>query len=458
MVGKLLGQQQGDQAERAWEHQPIAAVPVDEAVAHEDARFVVLGVDAVDRLGGGVWILGGQPAGAVQVARGGLERDANGLERAAMGLELGEVGHGAVYLGSAGSQLSSRPLSTRAVRARPTCHRPLGKYDAPVDAMLGALEAAVADGRRPQTEVAALFRAAKTLDHSGLRDLLDRLDIIVPAYPAEHAAMVAVLSGAIVEIGGAPESLPTSIFDRLVELLDAMRPPSEGDEAEEELPECFYMFEQAAIAALSRSAPLRRQLPQREAIRMRLRSYNTRYGFLGKMVEVLDDELLLVLHPSTRRGWDCRASGIGDNFQLHLLLLAALAGSGASKIEGEVPSASAVAASTSGRVDKDESVGSTWQLANWHALREEGAIESDGKQVSRCWIWNEGFPAEIARFDGTRVILVGPSSYHRGWLAGRVFPAMDGSLQVERPLATAEAASLLDRMLARLMQIRAAQE
>lgn len=337
------------------------------------------------------------------------------------------------------------------------CRESREKYDALVDAMLSALETAVSDGRDVKAAVGAVYRAAQTLDPSSLHVLLEGLNTILRRYPADQAGMVAVLSGALVELGAAPESLPSAIFDRLVELLDAMPPPSTDDDDGEELPECFYPFEQAAIAALSRSAAFRQALPQRDAIRARLRTYGTRYGFLGKMIAVLDDEPLTVLHPSTRRGWACRMGGIGDNFQLHVLLLAALAGTGSQQIEGESPSAGAVAAATSGGLDDDVSVGSNWQLANWFALRENGAIESDSEQAGRCWIWNEGFPAEIARFDGQRVVLIGPSTYHRGWSAKRVFPGMSGSLQLERQLSADEAASLLQKMRARLARDPAAQ-
>lgn len=321
---------------------------------------------------------------------------------------------------------------------------------------MNALEAVVAERGAPKAEAAALYRAAKGADPATTRRLLDRLGAVIRVYPAEHTGLVAVLCGALIEAGAAPEALPSGIFDRLVEMLDATRPPPEDDDEAEELPEWYYSFEQAAIAALSRSATLRRELPQRDAIRRRLRTHTTRYSFLGKMIEVLEDEPVLVLHPSTRRGWQCRMSGIGDNFQLHVLLLAALSGSGSRRIEGAMPSATAVAASTSGEVSQEESVGSTWQLANWCALREDGTIESSRTDVGRCWIWNEGFPAEIAPFDGLRVILVGPSSYLRNWSAGRPFPAMSGSLRVERQLDEAEAASIRDRILARLAQDSAA--
>lgn len=316
--------------------------------------------------------------------------------------------------------------------------------------LLRALEDAVASGRPPKAEAVALLGATEQLDHSATLGLLDRLDDLIRAHPPERTGLLAVLSGAIVEAGAAPQALPSSIFDRLVQLLDEMRPPSERDEGEEELPESYYQFEQAAIAALARSATLRQGLPQRSAIRQRLRSYATRYGFLGKMIEVLDDESVLVLHPSTHRGWECQIGGIGDNFQLHLLLLGALAGQGPNKIQGVEPSARAVSASSDSLMNDNETVGSNWQLANWFALREGGIIESRGDQTDRCWIWNEGFPAEIARFEGRRVILVGPSSYPRSWSSARVFPGMVGSLQVERQLENAEAASVMKRMLERL--------
>jgi len=53
--------------------------------------------------------------------------------------------------------------------------------------------------------------------------------------------------------------------------------------------------------------------------------FNTAHWLHGLLL-VLDDEELIVLHRPTGRGYRVTMSGIGDNFQLHILLAATLTG------------------------------------------------------------------------------------------------------------------------------------
>ncbi|NOU33386.1 MAG: hypothetical protein HOO96_36275, partial [Polyangiaceae bacterium] len=114
---------------------------------------------------------------------------------------------------------------------------------------------------------------------------------------------------------------------------------------------------------------------------------------------------------------------------------------------GEPPSAAAIAASTDGSSeDGGEAVESDWQLAHWMGLREGGVI--DDQDHDRSWIWNEGFPAEISAFEGSRTVLVGPSRIQRGWRAGRIFSGMKGRVEVLGAMPEPEVRALLGRILA----------
>jgi hypothetical protein len=250
-----------------------------------------------------------------------------------------------------------------------------------------------------------------------------------------------LLAGAIVETGGDPADLPPVIYDRILEWFTAAaaRPePANDKEAEtfQLLPEAFYRFEQAAMAALSRSAELRRSLPQKAAIQSQVRHYEQRYGFTNRMLSVLEDAQVVVLHPLTNRGWICRVDGISDNFQLHALLLDAFAGDGPDGIPG-TRLAPEVARAAKDGPPSDASISSTWQLAQWTALLPDRTINPD--HDAGGWIWNEGYPAEIEPFEGARVILIGPSTYTRSWDAGRMFPGLRASFTVEGRLPDAAA-------------------
>lgn len=134
---------------------------------------------------------------------------------------------------------------------------------------------------------------------------------------------------------------------------------------------------------------------------------------------------LTVLHRPTGRGYRVVISGIGDNFQLHTLLAARLIGDEARGfLPGERPSAVEIAAATDGP-----------------DLTPADGITGVFNLVDRFgdWIWNEGRPADIPRLEGERVVVLDPPPYLRSWNAGRVYPLMRPSLEVQRVLAAGEA-------------------
>ncbi|MBX3230481.1 MAG: hypothetical protein KIT84_02890 [Labilithrix sp.] len=293
--------------------------------------------------------------------------------------------------------------------------------------ILEALDDALAGGEPIDEIVGAFFQLARDADREVLDQMIDSLDERIGKYPLERVGSLALLAGALVERGADPRRFPRSVFDHALAQLESIEGPADP----RELSEAFHQAERAIAAALGRSPELRRTLPQKPALAAKLKRYQERYGFLGKIVQVLDDEPLLVLHPKSRRGFRFRMSGIGDNFELHLRLLEQLAGEGPDRIPGIVP--------------RGGSVTSDWQLANWSALRPGG--ELDTTDHGRTWIWNEGVPADIASFEGERVVLLGPSSIQRGWNAHAVFPWMNGALDDQRTLPSAEVDALLERMV-----------
>jgi hypothetical protein len=291
---------------------------------------------------------------------------------------------------------------------------------------LDALKQALDRGEGVDERMRAVFEAATVAEPSTRDTLLAGLGPFIAQSECELAGRLAIIAGAIVERGGDPRAFPGAVFDAL---LRELRTIEAGDD-EHELPEGYYLLERAAMACLSRSVEMRASLPQKAALRAEIKRYSERYGFLGKMLAVIDGEPLVVLHPSTARGFRFRMGGIADNFELHALLIARLAGEGAGKIPNPGSSSSS----------------SQWQLANWTGLLPDRTIDS--KNYSRDWIWNEGVPADIATFEGMRIVLIGPSTISRSWSAGRVFSGMAAVLELEGPMQEAETESLLARVLA----------
>ena len=90
---------------------------------------------------------------------------------------------------------------------------------------------------------------------------------------------------------------------------------------------------------------------------------------------------------------------------------------------------------------------SHWNLFNWEALGEHGALPS-GMEGSSHWIWNEGTPGDISVFDGFRVVLIGEPLYERSWSASRAFAALSARIQVEHVLTLGETVAWLSRLSA----------
>jgi hypothetical protein len=152
-------------------------------------------------------------------------------------------------------------------------------------------------------------------------------------------------------------------------------------------------------------------------------------GWLHGILRVLDDEPLIVLHRATGRAFRVTISGIGDNFQLHTLLAAALLG-GPPGLPGDRPSAVEIAAATDGDPEPTSGIRGNVNLA-----------DHTGE-----WIWNEGRPADIPLLGDTRVVVIDPAPYPRTWNAGRAYPLMRPEVTVTGELPADEAAGWAGRV------------
>lgn len=209
-------------------------------------------------------------------------------------------------------------------------------------------------------------------------------------------------------------------------------------------------MEAATLAVLSRSKELRKRAHADEAMKATAQQLESACNLesLSQMLRVLDDEELIVLHPVQQRGYVVRISGIGDNFQLHTLLADALIGDPAQGwLPGERPDPRVAALARNAPYDAKEHLTAlgAFNLVNWYGLLPDGTLP-EGTQAYQSWIWNEGIPDDVAPFEGTRIILLGPPPYERTWNAGRHFPSMSGELQVARQLTDEETRQWLARL------------
>jgi len=70
-----------------------------------------------------------------------------------------------------------------------------------------------------------------------------------------------------------------------------------------------------------------------------------------------------------------------------------------------------------------------FNLNNWTALQPDGSLV-DGIASSQHWIWIEGIPADIKRFENQRVVLLGPPPCVRSWSSTVPFSGMEARLEV----------------------------
>jgi hypothetical protein len=380
----------------------------------------------------------------------------------------------------------------------------VGEYVADVRNNLGWVEELNEHSRH----ISQLYSSATPEDVEAALRLLAGL---FPDIPLVALGTTAITAGALVENGGDPGIIGPALLDKLqrfadlaatyyervselaiadIEFITTLPKDAESDEIEgertadaaleahiqnhgwqqltqrfgptlyKEAPEVVlaHMAEQfyrlGLIAHLSRSKPLRSSARARiemlEAV-TRLDKVSFAYrSFLATMLHVLDDESLVVIHVGQRKGYLVRISGLADNFQLHTLLGGTLIGKPVDGwLIGSAPAAAAVD-EFKDRMPGPEGgtlVTGPFNLFNWTALQLDGHLP-EGHSNSEHWVWNEGWPAEIAAFEGQRVVLLGNPPYGRGWRAGRQFAGLVGELSVEGKLSATEVDAWLDRLAA----------
>jgi len=346
----------------------------------------------------------------------------------------------------------------------------------PLTAINAALDR-LAAGEEIPTVGSALFQALFAVERAAIDHTLQRLAEMIQVADQGTLGVLANIAGSLVELGADPLRVGPALLQRLLDVLPVagnflqaclQAAQAQGVDIEAEDPrqivEAFATsvgpwVEGAAafdsldglilstIAHLSRSADLRRLAHTTPGLLEAAANLHPKLDlahWLVQMLHVLDEEPLIVLAPQQRLGWQVQISGVGDNFQLHTLLLGTLIGPQEQGLyPGEVEPTVTGEPAAPGRPfhprivgiagqlpssDQEPTITSYVQLYNWPALRADGSLPSDSLSVSQWFIWNEGIPADILPFEGMRVVLLGPAPYSRSWRAGRLFPGMYGEL------------------------------
>ncbi|WP_327000189.1 hypothetical protein OHA72_34310 [Dactylosporangium sp. NBC_01737] len=343
--------------------------------------------------------------------------------------------------------------------------------DGQVDMLLAAMDARDPDGF--ETALPGIARAVPGARPEEVQAALVRLEPAL-SLPFGIAGNLAQLVGSMADFGTDPAVVVPTLVDRAAAAMESAArfarlhreafgdPPS--SQAIDEIgptverfaggaaglgldPQEAELLVQAWFCAddwvqpvlyLCQRADVRAALPQRARLTAAIEPVLDVYGtpqWLAGLLKVLDDEPLLVLDrgfAGTGRGYRVTIGGIGDNFQLHTLLAAALIGDPSrGLLPGRAPSAVEAAAAGTGE-DLQPAGG---LRGNWNLVDAYGE-----------WIWNEGTPADIPHLDGVRVVVLDQEPYARSWNTGRQYPLMTPLLRVDAPVPADEAAGWLSRV------------
>ncbi len=321
----------------------------------------------------------------------------------------------------------------------------------------------------PASDERAIQSAAdlwvKTLQNpdsiEAILDAQNQLATVLDWDDLARAQFALMMSGALIENGFAPEPLLEAFAPRLPvwlknanELLDAVI-HTEGDgqnveavveEITAQMPaqardwERLQAFYLPLMAALAASPDARAQMRRLRDLAAPLSERHEGAFFLDAMLGVLHREPILVLEPARKRGFIGTFSGIADNAQLHALLMAHYPDAAKT-----FPKAALLIFDGSGEQTSEITVESDWNLYAYGALDRDGQIKDDLAD-SQHWLWNEDSPIEIPKFEDYRVIVLGPSSYTRGWPAQRLFAPLKASIDVDRELDEGDVAAWIERL------------
>lgn len=329
---------------------------------------------------------------------------------------------------------------------------------------VAAVEAAI--DARDTSQLEAAYRDLASIPKSELADasaqLGPRLAGLLGRMPSWHAAVYAVLTGALVEwnasavdcappiLGGLKQSLTQATEfarlwrERFGDDEDLPNPTGMPDEQVQDRlgPDydsvwytphfgwhTLHMWEKASVAVLA-DPQLRRKLKNRDELVRLAERLEPEYGDLQCVLRallLLDDEPLLVMDRASGKAFRMRMSGIAGNYQLQTLLAGILVGDG--HLAGQAPSPEAVAISSTAPIDMN-------RLNDLpHATECFNFAEPSGR-----WIWSETTPSRIPVVDGVRQLVLDPPVYRHMYRAVRFLPRVPGILELEAVLDAADAA------------------
>ncbi|PJF22566.1 MAG: hypothetical protein CUN56_05360 [Phototrophicales bacterium] len=333
-----------------------------------------------------------------------------------------------------------------------------------------------------QTVAGHVVSAAEVVSEDERNHAIAQMTDAILASSPMRCAMVSLTCGALVEQGAHPKLAVDHIRTRLGEMLGlgAVFAQTCIDRAKEDghFQDDAYTPEQAVsdyadqvasgmpdkagayaaidilcrpmIAMASRSMVALQGAQEDGLLMSRLKKFPVMLpmlDWLNQLLTVLIDEPLIVLHPGLKRGYAVRINGVVGNFQLFTLLEDALIGD---ERQGWLPGHKPpvhVVESVRRQVADPPSASIQFNYANWQALKSDGTL--DVYDAKPFWIWGEGKPADIHKFDGVRVMLLSEPPYTRMFSMTAPFAGLTAQLTIDSILSDEQVEEWLMRIAAR---------
>lgn len=197
--------------------------------------------------------------------------------------------------------------------------------------------------------------------------------------------------------------------------------------------EAWYALPEAvesAIALLCRSIEARRVariLPGLRPTLAKLPPQMPEVSRLLKVLEVLDDAVVLVLHPSQRRGFRVLVQGVASLDQFQTLLTAAIVGDPAQGwLAGPRPAPAlvAVAGGEDAHVASQPLIDTaSFQMLTYEAIAADGSIRNGLAGLS-AWLGGDASPRSIPLVENLRVVVLTEPPLVRSWVVEAPFPQL----------------------------------
>ncbi len=336
-----------------------------------------------------------------------------------------------------------------------------------VDAVLRAFHPK--DAKGTATAMAALGKGVKTSQGRAAQVLLLALGALVESGATPELAWPAIEHGLVTTLAGAAK-FAQACLDRVGPLALDEAVKSEREPVKKKLPKETAAWDllrskcMAATACLTRSHKLREKVRASGKLMKAadpLVDHVDEVTAFSRVLRIVHDEPLLVIHLEQRRGWRFTIRDLATTTELYVLLLDAIVGDPAKGLlKAKKPNPKAVVTIK----DPDNAPKTTAMLdvpfhtVAWTGLLPDGTLpdpKSDDVEQHN-WVWLEGVPAEIPPFDGERVILLQGPVMKRDVEVAVPYDALFPTLKPRGKVSRAEVDRLLATMTAAATKLRRA--